>query len=326
MTRTQIVKLLVSLALLAVALYLLDWPTLIASFQKVSPIIFILAVLITCIQFVILGLRWYQLIYKLAPRPFLEHLRLYLYGVFLNSFTPANVGGDTYRFLAIKSSQSNVASLIVTLIRERVLGLLAYFVGFLICASGLKIVGPILPNNARPLFFYSSGITLAGTLAILLSPYILARLMRVKAVYSQAGLGVLLTKIYEAVHFSSLTDFVYLMGLSLLGLIIWIATIGMVALDLGLQISWLTLGMIVVLTELIRLLPVSIQGVGVREAIYAYLFTLLGQQAESGFVLGAISYLALSVSLFVSGLIGWGLLYWPAKNKSSRLNGKGAEG
>jgi uncharacterized membrane protein YbhN (UPF0104 family) len=196
-----------------------------------------------------------------------------------------------------------------------VLGLLAYFVGFLICASGLKIIAPILPDNARPLFFYSSSLTLAGTLVILLSPYILAHLTRVKVVYSQAWLDVLLTKIYEAVHFSSLMDFVYLMGLSLLGLIIWIATVGMVALDLGLQISWLTLGMIVVLTELIRLLPVSIQGVGVREAIYAYLFTLFGQQAESGFVLGAISYLALSVSLFVAGLIGWGLLYWPAKKE-----------
>jgi hypothetical protein len=84
-----------------------------------------------------------------------------------------------------------------------------------------------------------------------------------------------------------------LVGLSLLGVYVWVLTVQMVAHHLGLQVSWLLLGMIVVLVELIRLVPISVQGIGVREGAYAYLFAMIGESSENGFLVGTISYLAL---------------------------------
>ena len=76
------------------------------------------------------------------------------------------------------------------------------------------------------------------------------------------------------------------------------------AFDLGINISYLQLGAVVILVELIRLIPITIQGLGLREGMYAYLFQILEKSPEDGFVLGSVTYLTLSLSLLFSGLIG----------------------
>jgi hypothetical protein len=95
-----------------------------------------------------------------------------------------------------------------------------------------------------------------------------------------------------------------LLGLSLIALFLWILTAQIMAFDLRIDISYLLLGAVVILVELIRLIPITIQGVGLREGMYAYLFRIIGKSPEDGFVLGSVTYLALSLSLLCSGLIG----------------------
>lgn len=154
------------------------------------------------------------------------------------------------------------------------------------------------------------GLILLGTFGFLLLPFILHYLDKWSCRHSWQWLTHIVSKLHDAVRFDSFSTFFILVGLSWLGLIIWIATIQMIALDLDVNIPWLLLGIIVVLVELVRLVPVTIQGIGVREGAYAYLFTLFDKSAETGFILATISYLALSVSLILSGCIGWFLLYY----------------
>jgi hypothetical protein len=70
------------------------------------------------------------------------------------------------------------------------------------------------------------------------------------------------------------------------------------------KIAPAALGIVVVLAELIRLLPVSVQGIGLREGAYAYVFTLVGASGEAGFALAAVGYLALTVAILLMGVIG----------------------
>jgi hypothetical protein len=76
-------------------------------------------------------------------------------------------------------------------------------------------------------------------------------------------------------------------------------------LNLGLPIA--LLAMIVSLTEIIRLVPISFQGIGVREGVFSALAGLAGSSPASGFVVAAVAYAALSLALAISGVIG-GLL------------------
>ena len=78
-----------------------------------------------------------------------------------------------------------------------------------------------------------------------------------------------------------------------------------------------------VLVELIRLIPISIQGIGVREGMFAYFCGKLGISPEAGFILGTVSYLALSLSIVIAGFFGLCLmhLYPLDKEGYSEING-----
>ena len=119
----RVLSFFVSLVLLVIALFLLDWDSLKLSFLKVDLWIFGLSILLSFSQFLIMGVRWYQIISKIIPLPLFEHMRKYLYSVFLNTFTPANLGGDMYRYLLLKSKTSDRAPVLMSLLKERVLGL-----------------------------------------------------------------------------------------------------------------------------------------------------------------------------------------------------------
>ena len=65
------------------------------------------------------------------------------------------------------------------------------------------------------------------------------------------------------------------------------------------------IGMIAVLVELVRLVPITIQGIGVREAAYAYCFQIMGHAPENGFVVGAVAYALASLAVILIGVIGY---------------------
>jgi hypothetical protein len=77
-----------------------------------------------------------------------------------------------------------------------------------------------------------------------------------------------------------------------------------VATRLGLPIPWPVLLVIVTSVELVRFVPVTIQGIGVREGAFATLAGAFGYPLEAGFVVGAVAYAALSLSLVVTGALG----------------------
>lgn len=305
----KFLKLLVSLLLLITALHFLDWKNLRLALFKVNPWIFALAVLISLSQFVVMAVRWHHIIRKIVPLPLLEHMKYYFYGTFLNTFTPANIGGDVYRFISLKSSPSNSASIVTALMWERLLGLLSYFLFYLFCLVGLWIADPIVMYDIGKIFIYAGAFILTGTAALFLSLFIFVHIAQWKSIRSLNWLLGIATHLQDAVKLYSFSEITKFMGLSLLALFIWILTVQVVAIDLGLRISLLSLGAIVILVELTRLIPISVQGIGVREGMYAYLFVILGKPPEAGFILGTVSYLALSLSLLFSGFVGWCLMY-----------------
>jgi hypothetical protein len=69
------------------------------------------------------------------------------------------------------------------------------------------------------------------------------------------------------------------------------------------------------------MVPVTIQGIGLREGAFAYLLAFLGHSPEQSYVVGLAAYLALSVSIVLCGPIGQ-LLMWRARAESQALRTK----
>jgi len=302
------IKLLVSLTLLGIALYYLDWAGLKEALTKVNPWVFLLSSLIALFQFIFLALRWHLLVKNVSSRPLIENTRNYLYATFLNSFTPANFGGDVYRFFSLKDQNHDNLAVVVVLLKERILGILGFFAVYLVFLTGLWFAYAELPFDPGRFFFYAGVLILLLTICIFLSPYVLNMITKFKCIRSHTAFYKGFTSLHDAVHFDSMPHFAKLMGFSLLAVLIWILATQVVAVDLGISIPYLHLGIIVILVELVRLVPFTIQGIGLREGTYAYLFGMLGKSPEAGFILGTVIYLALSISLLIAGIVSWGLI------------------
>jgi uncharacterized protein (TIRG00374 family) len=292
-----------SIILLIVAISFLDWDNLKSALLRVNPWVFTAATLIALSQFIAMGIRWYYIIFKIVPLPLSEHMRKYLYSAFLNSFTPANLGGDMYRLFQLRSKISSHVPIIIALLRERLLGLLSFFLVYLLFLLALWARNPLLMRKSN-VFSYSGEVIVTLTAAILILPYLLSRISKLSLVSSRARLTAVAANLYEATSFNARADFVKLIGLSVLSLFIWILTVQVVALDLSIRVSLSVLAVVVILVELARLLPLNIQGIGLREGAFAYLFHVIGESPEAGFALGTVSYLALSISIILSGIIG----------------------
>jgi glycosyltransferase 2 family protein len=307
----KLLRMAFGLLALGVAMYVLDWETLRKTLTKLNPQTFGLIVCLSFCQFVVMSLRWHYLIRSIVSLPLRQHLQYYFYSIFLNTFTPANLGGDVYRLMVLESHVSARTAVITALIQERVLGLLGFCSFYLGCLGAWWILQPRVSLAVSHLFSLAGGVILTGTTGLLFAPFLLARL----AVWGHSRLPHGLTNMFRTLittaNLTSCANALGLIGLSLLSVCIWVLTVHAVALDVGLHVSWLMLGMIVVLVELIRLLPISIQGIGVRESAYAYLFGMIGESSESGFIVGAISYLALSLSICLAGVVGMGCLVAP---------------
>lgn len=295
----------VSVALVALALFLLDWHTLAGIAGRTSLASFAAAVVLVLASFVFLALRWLMIVAGAVSLPLREHMRVYFHASFFNSFTPANIGGDVYRATALKRHAPGLGALLLALLRERLFGLLSFLVGYAACLGAFRLARPAGYGGLDPLFTLALVPVLAAVLALTASAPLIRRVLAMRWVSARARLRRVLEDVARAMVLHSPAEFLVLLALSALALLAWIGAVGIIAANLGVVLALPLLGAIAVLTELVRLVPVSLQGIGIREGSFSVLVGLAGGSPESGFVLGAWSYLALSLALLACGPIAW---------------------
>lgn len=301
----QILKLLVSLLLVAFAIYLLDIRTIIQMVKSGSMTNFMIAVMLNVLSFIVMGVRWRIIDSTSTHMATSAHMAIYLKGTFLNTFTPANLGGDAYRFATLRKGVGSGGKLVRFLLRERIIGLYGYMIiftpAYLFVVQSLKIEATLVENP------YNYGVLLA--LGLFLLPFIPRWLGEriVKLVWHIVGRERLpeLEGWVEAVSgLLSLKGILPLMLLTIGGISLWIASIKIIGEGFGVSIPLTHLAVVASLVEIIRLVPVTIQGIGLREGVFAYLLVLLGHGAEQSYAIGTIGYLALSVTIVLCGPLG----------------------
>jgi len=302
------IQIALSLGVLAYAVYLLDWTGLEDALRRIRLSAFVQAVGLALLSTLVLAIRWHRIISPHIPLTIPKHLQNYLYATFLNSFTPANLGGDVYRLVSLKTRGASVMVVALALVRERVVGLVGYLLAYVACFAVLSSDDSRIASAGDGVFAWSAAIALLVVLAIALTPFVLRRVTNWAPIVRRPGLVTTLQNLALAVTSQSLGDLCILFGLSFVSLALWTAAIGSIAHDVGLTIPWLMLGAIAILVEIIRLVPISVQGIGVREGTFALFVGFVGDSAETGFIVAAVSYLALTAALLCSGVISWGMM------------------
>ena len=304
-TALLVAKVAVSVALLA---YLLWDTNLQALHQRVrtgDTLLFALAVLGYGAMLAISTWRWHLLLRTQGYPASLRRLsETYLVAMFFNNFLPSNIGGDIVRVRdSSRLTGSTTASVAVVAI-DRILGFGALYALALV-AYGLG--GPALRGLAGArLIIVLVGMVFAVVAYVFFRPGTARRLLAASHLASIPWIQERFETVQGAVHVyreelaSVFLAFGASVGLQTLMVLYYFVVAHALRIPLSLSACFL----MVPLCTLIQTIPISFNGWGIRESVFAVYFLQLGLPRESALAFSLVGA-GLIVLLSLSGAVIW---------------------
>lgn len=294
-------KLVISAGLLAVLFRQTDVSVVAARLRRVDPAWIALALAAHALLLLLSGWRWRRLLVTQHVSATTWQLTLScLVANFFNNFLPSNIGGDVVRIAdtAPLTGSRTVAMAVVLL--DRILGLIALF--------GVAATGSLMLRHALPGTAYLWLLLVLGALAaglVVSRPQLLPRLLRPLARFREewvterlGRLEATLTRVGS--HRLRLVEaFAGAVAVQVLVVLFYLCVARGLSIDLPLRDALV----IVPISLVIQLAPVSINGFGVREAVFSYLFVKLGHAVDAGLALSIAGAALLILASLPGGLL-----------------------
>lgn len=295
-----VLKMLVSLSLLAYLLYHIKPGNFVGTILKAQPKFLVWAAVLFLTSNLLGSWQWGMLLRAQSLRiPFYRVASFYFVGLFFNNFLPANIGGDIVRIYDASKYCKDTSAVFIATFMDRVIGLLAI--------SFLAVVASAFCLDHFKIFLLYMTVVLGflGSLVVVLS--ILNR--RILAVFEKPfrlikafNVEHRITKLFDELH--SFRDRIPLLT-AVLSLAIGIQILRvfvhyLVARSLGISLSPLYFFLFVPVLAALSALPISINGLGVREGVGVVLFGLVGVVARDAFSIEFLAYLV-GVAISLSG-------------------------
>jgi glycosyltransferase 2 family protein len=316
-----------NLLAIAIAVILLIWVVRSISFEEVFQILqtadFWWLGVAACLNLVMLALmayRWY-ILYEVEPteRPdYLSLLQGSFIAIFFNNFLPSTIGGDGYRIYhasKVKKTGGLTGALSIVFV-DRVIGLIGlmtvsfiavfFYDGQLIEGVGdLRIWIALITLGLLTLLWlglnernYERANKLIAFLRLPKQEWLQVKLETVKkhlAVYAHA----------KHLLFASLI-------ISIVLRTIWLLSCYFLGIAFHFDAPLISYFVLIPIIETLRMIPLTIQGLGVRESLFVLLFGQVGLSNSEASVLAVMVYLFLNIN----GLVG-GILYLAGMVKAS---------
>lgn len=247
--------------------------------------------------------QWDRLLRVVGVRiPFWKVCAYYHVGLFFNNFLPANIGGDIARISDATRYGPTRGAAISAVVMDRLIGTVAL--------GGLALVStlPALDRFHLSLVYVALvGFFVVGVILLwaVFHPRLLPGLERLLARIGLRALGPHLDDLAE--RFQTYRDRRPLfLGLLAVALVVQVARVGvhvLVARALGIDVPTAYFFLFVPLLAVIVSLPISLNGIGVREGAGILLFGLVGLDRTRAFSLQFATWLiAVAISL-LGGLV-----------------------
>lgn len=294
-----LLKIAISLALIAVVLHAFDVRGVVSHLAKVDAVTLLLA-LATALSIVPLHtLRWLSVIRANGSQlGFKTALQLVLIGHFFNQTLPSSVGGDAVRIWCAYRAGLKFSDSASTVIIDRALTLFSLL---LLTTAGLPwlfeiIVDPAARWTLSAVIF--SGVAGFGILlALRRVPQIVARWRVVRALL---GLAALARKVMSNARYALPIIFLSVMSFMGFAVIVFIMAHAM-KLDITLRDCVLLVPPVILVT----VVPVSIAGWGVREGAMVVAFGFINVPASAAFAVSILFGLTFAVASLPGSLLWW---------------------
>ncbi len=288
----------ISVALLLLVFRKTDLSETWIALQSANLIFFVIAFLVYLISYYIRAYRWDVLLKARGIHTSKLYLfQSYIVGIFFSNFLPSTIGGDAVRVYDIWRIKPDKTYAVTVVFLDRLLGLVV----LIFCSFGALLAAQILDARLLSLHVWGTFDKLFGNLVSSpVLPFVflivlvgfglicLTQLRSIIAFIQNAKMPPLLQTLKSklARAMKSLLIFRKKKGVLAQGLIwslfVQISVIFhyyLIAVALNLPISFLTFFLIVPLATIVTMLPVSINGIGLREN--AFIFFLVFSAAES---------------------------------------------
>jgi uncharacterized membrane protein YbhN (UPF0104 family) len=294
-------KIVVSLVLLWVLFSRVDTDRLLAAARQASAPWLIGALALYGLMILASTWRWGVLLTAQNIRlPFRTLTSSFLVATFFNNFLPSNIGGDVVRVAdtAPAAGSRTLATTIVLL--DRGLGLLGLvLIAAIGATAGSRLVdgGPVAP------VILWSGFGIAAVLAMpaLLRPHTFVRIFHPLRLLHRTWVDARLARMTQALsQFGRAPGaLVACFGGAVVVQAVLVAFYVAIAQSLRVPIGFTELAVIVPISFIVQMVPLSMNGFGVREATFGFYFSRLGLPLESALLvsfMGAALIMLFSLS------------------------------
>lgn len=271
----------------------MDSSALFSAFKAISLKAYLIAFLMYLLSQFISSLRWYIISKSLDfPGTFLKYLKYYFVGMYFNLFLPTGVGGDLLKILYLTKEKPQKLKATYTIIMDRALGLAAMFV---LGGVSVHLIHHLTLPGHIALFLKSSAIIILLTMLMLKPLYFLLRTQFSDFVLKNETLFYFLKNTAPTINAFSLSLMLQALGMGA------VAVLGN-GMNLGIEPSYYF--SVFPIVALAIILPISFNGIGVREGGFIYFLGLRGIPQEKALTL-SLSFFSIQV---ISSLLG-GLVY-----------------
>jgi len=255
------------------------------------------ALFLLAIGYILCGLRWAWMAQGLGLKVSRNRkIRLYFLGMFASLFLPSTIGGDVVRgiLLAKGEGRSGIGGrAAASVVLDRVNGLFALTLMVTLC---------MLPFSWPPLWWLAwLALTLGMWGSLVVYPLLHRQLIpRLPFGLSRLAELPLLTAEFRRAWWKS-------MPVSLLFQAIIVQAHWCLGMAVGLDLDWTAYAVMVGMVGLLAILPISLNGFGVREAGYVGFAALFGGSPEAAAAMAALWVIVLVLASLPGGYVLWQL-------------------
>jgi uncharacterized protein (TIRG00374 family) len=293
-----ILRLIVGIGLLIFLFWRIETGKILGVLYKAEPILLVFSFILFIVAVFTISLRWkFLLLAHSIEIPFRRTTAYYFIGFFFNNFLPTVIGLDIVRAVYVSNTYGKRAECFASVISEKVIGVL----GILILGT---IFLPIFLGRDRSIV-YIFILLFMLTIIFVVGIFLFPKRERLRGLRWVFKIGILkklkdrIKRLYDALYFYKdkkpvLYRTLFLSVVYQMILISMVFTIGK-ALHIGIPYYYYLA--FVPLINIGSMVPITPNGIGIREMIYIFLFNLAGIDPSRSIL---VSLLYFGITLLVS--------------------------
>ena len=270
-----------------------------------SASLLILAFSLFFVGYMIAAFRWRTLIrVQDGDAPIFFLVRSFMVALFFNNFLPSTVGGDVVRMYDSWRLGNTKSDAVTVVLVDRFLGVIVLFCFALLALVFDETVASEVPFITAWVAAGLAGMGIATWLVLKIPVSITQRLSSAKSGV-MARIGGILEKVHRSfqAYRQARSAVLRALGLSVLLQVNVVVHFILVARAVGIDVPAESMFLIIPVAVFIMMVPISINAIGVREAVFVFLLSLYGVQSVEALAFAWIAYSFTLLQGVLGGLV-----------------------